>query len=106
MYECELVQIFIKNVYEWINNMFSFDIIACKKEYILGCAENEISNIINYHLKYYIYCCRCQNKMLMLNSFKMILSNVYNIELKLAKRNNYVEIFLKKWKNFEQPRII
>ena len=42
----------------------------------------------------------------MLNSFKMILSNAYNIELKLAKRNNYVEIFLKKWKNFEQLRII
>jgi hypothetical protein len=64
-----------------------------------------MNNIINYHLKYYIYCCWCQNKTLMLNSFKSILSNVYNIELKLAIKNNCVQKFHEKWRLFEQLKV-
>ena len=105
LYECEVVQTFIRNVYSWIATTFSYDVLFAEKEFVLGCAENEINNIINYHLKYYIYCCRCQNNTLMLNSFKSILSNVYNVELKLATKNNYVKKFHDRWRLFEQLKV-
>jgi hypothetical protein len=57
LYECEVVQTFIRNVYSWIADAFTFHVLFDEKEFVLGCAENEMNNIINYHLKYYIYCC-------------------------------------------------
>jgi hypothetical protein len=36
-----VVQTFIRNVYSWIADTFSYDVLFAEKELVLGCAYND-----------------------------------------------------------------
>ena len=104
LYDCENVTLFFNNVQSWFMDIFSLRIVVDKKTFLLGCSDIEMINLINYHIKHFIYCCKCRGKPLMLNNFIATWTNVYKVERHLAYKNNYVDKFEKKWTVFHKLR--
>ena len=104
LYDCKNVTLFFNNVQSWFMDNFSLRIVVDKKTFLLGCSDIEMINLINYHIKHFIYCCKCRGKPLMLNNFVATWTNVYKVERHLAYKNNYVEKFERKWTVFHKLR--
>jgi hypothetical protein len=100
---CTDVKLFLNNVESWFMDIFSLRIVVDKKNlFLLGSSDKEMLNLINYNIKYSIYCCKCRGKLFVLNNFIAAWTNVYKVERQLAYTNDYVNQFEKKWNNFHK----
>ena len=102
LYDCESVVLFLNNVESWFMDFFSLRIVVDKKTFLLGSSDKEMLNLINYNIKYFIYCCKCRGKPLVLSNFIATWTNVYKVERQLAYTNDYVNQFEKKWNIFHK----
>lgn len=60
---------------------------------MLGSSKNRMINLINYHLKYLVYCCKSRGTQPLLSNFVTTLTNVHKVERQLACKNNNVDVF-------------
>ena len=98
-FDCLKVQIFWMNFKHFWTSTFHENISLDLKEIVIGYKErNDLFNYLIILGKWYIYQCSKKGTTPVFFIFKALCKSKYNIELNIARKNNQMADFNRKWK--------